>query len=135
MSNHFKFVSLGSLITTFASYVGFYTLVRDQKIFISSYLEALSITFVMFFCLSIFIWSMGLLLMQIILKFRSDLTRLKTFFISVTLFTLLGMILYLLFRITIMDMPFNPWLFIFPGIPLLSAFIVGPFLLKLCYKH
>lgn len=133
MLNHFKFIFLGSLSTTFASYFGFYTLVRDQKIFITNYLEAFSVTFILFLGLSLIIWFIGFLLMLLILKLRNDFNHLKAFYYSATLLITFGLLVYLFFRILVIDLPFNPWFFIFPGIPLYTALFLAPFLTKHCY--
>lgn len=133
MLNHLKFILIGSLATAFASYFGFYTLVRDQKIFITNYFEALSVTFMFFMGLSLIIWFVGLLLMLIILNFRSHLSHLKAFYYSAALLIFVSMLLYLYFRMVVIDLPFNPWFFIFPGIPLYTALILAPFLTKHCY--
>lgn len=134
MLNHFKFIFLGSLSTTFASYFGFYTLVRDQKIFITNYLEAFSVTFILFLGLSLIIWFIGLIVMHSLLKFRNNISYLKAFYYSATLLILFALLIYIYFRIVVIDLPFNPWFFIFPGIPLCTALILAPLLTKHCYQ-
>lgn len=135
MKKHFKFIAWGSLITTLASYVGLYTLVRDQKLFIANYPVALSSTFILKYALSFLIWSLGLFLMLLVLKWKKNLSTLKAFYYSAFSLITAGLITYLLFYFFIMSIPFNPWFFIFPGIPILSALMSAPFLIKRFYLY
>lgn len=133
MNKHFKFVLSGALVTTLASYAGFFSLLFNQKIFIANYYQAFSTTFLLFFSLSLIIWCAGLLIMLKLKKMKQSLSNLIAFYLSSSLLSVLGLICFIIFSKVILNLSFNTFFLIFPGIPLLSAYLIAPFLIKNIY--
>ncbi len=127
MTNFLKFIFLGSFYTSLSFYILFFALIFDEKLFITSYTQAILSSFILFYFISVLFWTTCALLIYFLEKYKFKNEISKSYHFSLLIISLFLFLLLLLIKFIFLDFIQYKWILLFI-IPLFFfAFVLSSF--------